>query len=199
MGPGAEDTLDPRALFPLSKVLALQWRRRDRSALSQAGASAHCHGGSQRRVSRPGQCLRRTLHRERWPRHPGYVSDAADYPTEWALFLVSTLTNDAGLPDRIFGKYGTMDLGGDVKMKFNGAFQEEFTAKNDDKLETSIAAEPRRDLEGNWIDAMRGNCSVFCNADLGCATMVAIKMAVESYRQRKTMLWDAKREKVYTA
>jgi hypothetical protein len=26
--------------------------------------------------------------------------------------------------------------------------------------------------------------------------MVAIKMAVESYRQRKTMLWDAKREKV---
>src|SRR2546426_5493706 len=90
----------------------------------------------------------------------------ADYPTEWSLFLVSTLTNDAGLPDRIFGKYGTMDLGGDVKMKFNGAFQEEFTAKNEDKLETSIAAEPRRDLEGNCVDGMRGNCSVFCNADI---------------------------------
>src|SRR5438552_7488604 len=42
----------------------------------------------------------------------------ADYPTEWSLFLVSTLTNDAGLPDRIFGKYGTMDLGGDVKFFF---------------------------------------------------------------------------------
>jgi hypothetical protein len=26
--------------------------------------------------------------------------------------------------------------------------------------------------------------------------MVAIKMAVESYRQRKTMLWDAKKEMV---
>jgi len=46
---------------------------------------------------------------------------------------------------------------------------------------------------------MRGNCPVFCNAELGCATMVAIKMAVESFRQRKTMLWDAKQEKVYTA
>jgi len=123
----------------------------------------------------------------------------ADYPTEWALFLVSTLTNDAGLPDRIFGKFGTMELGGEVKMRFNGEFQEEFTAKNEDKLETSIAAEPRRDLEGNWIDAMRGNCAVFCNAELGCATMVGIKMAVESFRQRKTMLWDAKQEKVYTA
>src|SRR5436190_7399863 len=123
----------------------------------------------------------------------------ADFASEWSLFLASTLTNDTGHPDRIFGKYGTMDLGGEVKMRFNGDFQEEFTAKNGDKLEASIAAEPRRDLEGNWIDAMRGNCSVFCNADLGCATMVAIKMAVESYRQHKTMLWDAKREKVYTA
>jgi len=92
-----------------------------------------------------------------------------------------------------------MDLGGGVKMRFNGEFQEEFTAKNDDKLDVSIPAEARRDLEGNWIDAMRGKCPVFCNADLGCATMVAIKMAVESYRQRKTMLWDAKQEKVYTA
>jgi predicted dehydrogenase len=123
----------------------------------------------------------------------------ADYPSEWSIFLVSTLTNDAGLPDRIYGKYGTMDLGGDVKMRFNGDFQEEFTARNEDKLESSIAVEPRRDLEGNWIDAMRGKGAVFCNVDLGCSTMVAIKMAVESYRQRKTMLWDAKHEKVYCA
>ena len=123
----------------------------------------------------------------------------ADYPSEWSIFLVSTLTNDAGLPDRIFGKYGTMELGGEVKLRFNGDFQEEFTKRNDDKLETSIAAEPRRDLEGNWIDAMRGKGTVFCNEDLGCSTMVAIKMAVESYRQRKTMLWDAAKEKVYTA
>jgi predicted dehydrogenase len=123
----------------------------------------------------------------------------ADYPSEWSIFLVSTLTNDAGLPDRIFGKYGTMELGGEVKLRFNGDFQEEFTKVNDDKLETSIAAEPRRDLEGNWIDAMRGKGTVFCNEDLGCSTMVAIKMAVESYRQRKTLLWDAAKEEVYTA
>jgi hypothetical protein len=42
---------------------------------------------------------------------------------------------------------------------------------------------------------MRGKGPVHCNADLGCATMVTIKMAVESYRQRKTMLWDSKTEK----
>jgi hypothetical protein len=29
--------------------------------------------------------------------------------------------------------------------------------------------------------------------------MVAIKLAVESYRQKKTMLWDAKAERVMTS
>jgi hypothetical protein len=38
--------------------------------------------------------------------------------------------------------------------------------------------------------------ALHCNAELGAATMVAIKLAVESYRQRKTMIWDAKKEKV---
>jgi hypothetical protein len=120
----------------------------------------------------------------------------ADFPSEWSLFLVSTLTNDAGIPDRIYGKHGTMELGSELSLRGNGDFKEEFKAKNDGKDETRIAVEPRRDLEENWIDAMRGKGTVHCNADLGCATMVTIKMAVESYRQRKTMLWDAKTETV---
>ncbi len=120
----------------------------------------------------------------------------ADFTNEWSLFLVSTLTNDAGIPDRIYGKYGTMELGGEPSLRWNGDFKEEFKAKNDGKEETRIALEPRRDMQNNWIDAMRGNGPVHCNVELGCATMVAIKMAVESYRQRKTMLWDSKTERV---
>jgi len=123
----------------------------------------------------------------------------ADYPSEWSLFLVSTLTNDAGIPDRIYGKHGTMELGGEPLLRFNGDFKEEFKAKNGGKDEVRIPVKPRRDLEGNFIDVLRGKDKLACNADLGCATMVAIKMAVESYRQKKSMLWDAKREKVTTA
>jgi predicted dehydrogenase len=120
----------------------------------------------------------------------------ADYPSEWSLFLVSTLTNDAGLPDRIHGKHGTMELGGDPVLKVNGPFAEEFRAKNEGKDEVKLPTRPRRDLEGNFIDVLRGKDRLACNAALGCATMVAIKMAVDSYRQKKTMLWDAKAEKV---
>lgn len=120
----------------------------------------------------------------------------ADYPSEWSLFLVSTLTNDAGLPDKIYGKHGTMELGGEPALRWNGDFKEEFKAKNDGKEEVRLPIRERRDLEGNFIDVLRGKDQLACNAALGCATMVAIKMAVESYRQSKTMLWDAKREKM---
>jgi hypothetical protein len=38
-----------------------------------------------------------------------------------------------------------------------------------------------------------------CNVELGASTMVAIKMGVESFRQRKTMLWDAEKERIVHA
>src|ERR1051326_2414492 len=122
----------------------------------------------------------------------------ADYPSAWSLFLVSTLTNDTQLPDRIFGKFGTMELGGEPLLRFNGDFKTEFTARNGGKEEVRLPLQARRDLEGNFIDVLRGNGKLHCNVDLGCSTMVAIKLAVESYRQKKTMLWDAEREKVVT-
>ncbi len=82
------------------------------------------------------------------------------------------------------------------RIKFNGPYAEEFKAKNDGKEELRIPVLPRRDLEGNFIDVLRGNGTLHCNAELGAATMVTIKMAVESHRQNKTFLWDAQKEKV---
>jgi hypothetical protein len=120
----------------------------------------------------------------------------ADYPQEFSLFLVSTLTNDAQLPDRVYGKHGTMDLGGEPLLKFNGDFKPEFASKNDGKEEVRLPVKPRRDMVGNFLDVIRGSGTLNCNAELGTATMVAIKMAVESYRLRKTLTWNPKTEKV---
>jgi predicted dehydrogenase len=119
-----------------------------------------------------------------------------DYPQQFSVFLVSTLTNDTQLPDRVYGKHGTMDLGGEPRLRFNGDFKEEFKAKNDGKEEARLPLKARRDMVGNFLDAVRGTATLNCNVELGAATMVAIKLGVESYRQRKTMTWDAKAEKV---
>jgi len=127
---------------------------------------------------------------------PDVFTMTVDYPAEYTVFLVSTLTNDMSIPDRIYGKHGTMDVGGEPLLRANGEFGPEFKAANDGKDEARIPVTPRRDLEGNFIDAIRGKSTVVCNAELGASTMVAIKMAVDSYRQSRTLLWDAQREKV---
>ncbi len=124
----------------------------------------------------------------------------ADFPSEFSVMLVSLLTNDTHLEDRIYGKYGTMELRGpELVLTGNGEMKPEFKEKNDGKEEARISAPPLRDLEGNFLDCIRTGGEPFCNVELGTTTMVTIKMAVESYRQKKTMLWDADREKVITA
>jgi predicted dehydrogenase len=123
----------------------------------------------------------------------------ADYPSEFTVLLVSTLTNDTQLEDRIYGKFGTMDVGGEPWLRANGEMGDEFKAKNNGKSDLRLPVTQRRDMEGNFIDVIRGQTPLHCNAELGAATMVAIKMAVESYRQRKTMLWEAKRERMVHA
>src|SRR5207302_598856 len=100
-----------------------------------------------------------------------------DYPQEFSVFLVSTLTNDTPLPDRVYGKHGTLDLGGSPALRFNGDFKAEFRATNGGKDEARLAVKPRRDLVGNFLDVIRGGGALCCNAELGCATMVAIKLA----------------------
>ncbi|MFO0948791.1 MAG: hypothetical protein U1D30_23185 [Planctomycetota bacterium] len=119
-----------------------------------------------------------------------------DYPSEFSVLLVSTLTNDTQLPDRICGKMGTMDLGGDPVLRVNGDFAEEFKAKNGGKTEATLARSSRKDMVGNFLDCIRGNGTLHCNAELGAATMVAIKLGVESYRQSRTMRWDGQKETV---
>jgi predicted dehydrogenase len=127
---------------------------------------------------------------------PDVFMMTVDYPSDFSLVLVSILTNDAGLPNRIHGKWGTLEMEGDPQLKANGDFFPEFMAKNGGEAEVKLMRRPRRDLEGNFFDAIRGNGPVHCNVELGCSTMVAIKMAVDSYRQRKSLTWDSKAERV---
>jgi predicted dehydrogenase len=119
-----------------------------------------------------------------------------DYPSEFSLFLASTLTNDDGIPDRIYGKYGTMELGGEPSLTANGEMSQEFRAANGDQMEARVPVTERPDMKDNFLRAIRGEGTLHCNVHLGASTMVAIKMGVESYRQKKTLQFDAATGKV---
>jgi predicted dehydrogenase len=119
-----------------------------------------------------------------------------DYPSEFSVFLASTVTNDTQLQDRIYGKHGTLEnFEGDPALAFNGPFATEFQLANNGYAEVQMAGKKGRDMEGNFIDVIRGKGRLYCNAELGAAAMVGIGLGVESFRLNRTMLWDPNEEK----
>ncbi len=128
---------------------------------------------------------------------PDVFTMTIDYRSEFTVILTSILTNDTQIPTRISGRYGTIEMDGEnAVMTGNGEYVEEFKQSNDGETQVTLQSEPRRDLKGNFIDVIRRGGPLHCNVDLGAATMVAIKMGVESYRQSKTLLWDPNEEKI---
>ena len=130
---------------------------------------------------------------------PDVFAMVVDYPQDFSVYLASWLTNDTQMPTRIYGQYGTIELpdnGGNATYTGNGDFKQEFRDNHNGYDEVIVPSQNQRDMEGNLIDVIRKGGKLYCNVDLGVATMVAIKMGVEAYRQNKTMLWDAQKEKV---
>ena len=120
----------------------------------------------------------------------------ADYPAEHSIVLASVMTNDEGLPTLIRGQHGTMFVDEGPKLVGQRTWEKEFRAKNGDQMECILEQPDRRDHMGNFFDAIRNGDELACNVDLGCATMVGIKMAVDALRYDKVMRWDAQNEKV---
>jgi predicted dehydrogenase len=120
----------------------------------------------------------------------------ADYPAEHSIVLASVMTNDEGLPTIIRGQHGTMFMDEGPKLVGQGTWEEEFKAKNGDKMEVILEQPKRRDHMGNFLDAIRNGDELACNVDLGCATMVGIKMAVDALQSDKVLRWDSLQEKV---
>lgn len=127
---------------------------------------------------------------------PDVFLATVDYPSDFTVSLTSVLTNDTPVPTRIYGQYGTIDLDEEFTLTGNGDFVKEFAEMNGGYSKVVVPVDKRPDMKQNLFDCIRHGGTPYCNVDLGTATMVAIKMAVESYRQSRTLLWDAAGERV---
>jgi predicted dehydrogenase len=55
--------------------------------------------------------------------------------------------------------------------------------------------EPRAHMQ-NFLDSIRGGKETNCPVEVGFRVSVACRMALESYRQQRTILWDAAGEDI---
>jgi predicted dehydrogenase len=59
-----------------------------------------------------------------------------------------------------------------------------------------VTSTPPRAHMQNFLDAVRGAALVNCPFDVGFRVSIACRMAVDSYRQQRTVRWDAAREEI---
>ena len=184
-GSRAENSLESRTLLPISQILALQRRRGHGPAVSQAGAAAVGHRRAGRRVPAARQRHRRPIHRKRRPRHSRHVLAHGRLPER-----VFDLSGQHAHERHATGGPHLWQARDHGFRRHAGAARKQRICRriqdaNGGLTEVKLEPKPRRDMKGNFVDCIRGRGALNCNVKLGAATMVAIKLAVESYRQSK--------------
>ncbi len=133
-----------------------------------------------------------------------------DYPGEHTVCLSSVMTNDDTWPTVIRGQYGTMTFADGLTVSEQAPWWREFRTANGLDVPEKPTPKPghasvdlprdeRRDHMGNFLDAVRDGAPLACNVDLGCATMVAIAMGVDAWRDDRVVRWDSDQEVVLRA
>jgi predicted dehydrogenase len=122
---------------------------------------------------------------------PDTVSVTLQQPEELMISWVSGLgNNQLGVCEDVLGTNGSISRASQVKytpQKMNRPELKEFTGRS--------AHTPQAHMQ-NFIDAIRTGVEPSCPFELGYRVSIACRMAVESYRQGRTVRWDARREEI---
>lgn len=133
---------------------------------------------------------------------PDVFMMSIEYPkSEFTVNLTSVLTNNTQRPTRVYGQLATIDFERDARLTGNGDYRPDFQEMNNGQNEVTLPSSGTRggdysDMHLSFQDAIRNGGEPCCNVDLATATMIAIKLGVESYRQGKMMHWDTDKEMV---
>jgi predicted dehydrogenase len=145
-----------------------------------------------------------------------------EYPGEYAVNMVSCMTNQTSVPMTVYGKWGTLQVNegqmagnamGDQRrgdppprrgvqtatVRAERQFLNEFKEANDGKTEVTIESERGKDLVDDWLDCIRSRATPVYNVQRGYQVMVAIALGVESYKTGRVMAFDPASKRVLTA
>lgn len=95
-----------------------------------------------------------------------------------------------GITEQVLGSAGTITRGLQVRYS-----PEKMNAPQAEPLTGSTPTDASAHMR-NFIDAIRQNKEVNCPFELGFKVSIACRMAVESYRQGRTVHWDAEQEQI---
>jgi len=117
-----------------------------------------------------------------------------DYPDGLSVVVLSSMANDTPIPHVLRGHEATLEFTRDgFVIRPQGRLN-----KEGDKPEIVHKKTGGEDImlhHRNLQNAIRGGEALKCDVMTGYYGIVAVRLAIESYRRSKCMKWDARREK----
>jgi len=127
---------------------------------------------------------------------PDTFNMMCDYPGGPTVLVISTMANDTQVPHHIRGHQATLEFS---SSGFTIRPQRLFAGGRPEIVHKKSGAESVALHHRNLHNAIRKNEPLNCDMMLGYYALVPCLMAVESYRQKKYLAWDAQRERVVAA
>ena len=122
---------------------------------------------------------------------PDTMAVSLEHPEELLFSWDSSFgNNQLGSSEDVLGTDGTISKGAQIRY----APQKVNRPEGAELLGRTVSS-PNAHMQ-NFIDAVRSGEPVNCPFDVGFRVSIACRMAVESYRQGRTIRWDAAREEL---
>ncbi|MBL8213554.1 MAG: Gfo/Idh/MocA family oxidoreductase [Bryobacterales bacterium] len=122
---------------------------------------------------------------------PDTMSVAMEHPEEILVTWSSAFGNSQlGVAEHILGDEGSI-----LKSQQIRYVPQKVNRPKDEEVLGSTRTEPRAHMQ-NFLDSVRGTAKPNCPFDVGYRVSIACRMAVESYRQKRTIQWDASKEEM---
>jgi predicted dehydrogenase len=98
--------------------------------------------------------------------------------------------NHLGAGEEVLGTHGTISKSGRIRFT-----PQKVNAPSGREMLGQTQAQPNAHMR-NWLDCVRTGSEPACPFDLGFRVSIACAMAVESYREGRTVRWDAASERI---
>ncbi len=130
---------------------------------------------------------------------PDTFNMMCDYPGGINLTVMSSMANDTPIPHVIRGHEGTLEFTNSGFIIREQRYKVNDATPRPDIIHKKTGAESITLHHRNLQNAIRSNEALKCDSTTGLYGVVAVRLAVESYRKRKYMAWDVGREKAVEA
>jgi len=122
---------------------------------------------------------------------PDTMNVAMEHPEELLFSWDSGFGNGSlGATEEILGTDGTISKGAQIRYR-----PEKVNLPTGVEIQGKTTASPIAHMQ-NFVDSIRTSREPNCPFEIGFRVSIACRMAVESYRQGRTVAWDSQREEI---